>query len=70
MRQVDNDVYAASNLTRQCLGAKCDVGKRILGTGFHSVAAEGQALLGLVAIVMSLLRSGRFGFDVLGVEIF
>ena len=29
--EVDNDVYAASNLTRQCLGGKADVGKRMLG---------------------------------------
>ena len=38
--QVDNDVYAASNLTRQCLGGKADVGERILGMPSHKVAVD------------------------------
>ncbi|CAE7577717.1 MOCS3-1 [Symbiodinium necroappetens] len=46
---VDNDVYAASNLTRQCLGGKADVGKRKVdvakaGLDTHNLRSEVTAV--------------------------
>ncbi|CAE7839966.1 MOCS3-1 [Symbiodinium sp. CCMP2592] len=46
---VDNDVYAASNLTRQCLGGKADVGKRKVdvakaGLATHNLRSEVTAV--------------------------